>query len=77
MIIWFCFYVFIVVGFEYFVVNMIVFLVFLLFEYFDKIILMGVLCNLVYVLVGNVVVGVGIMGIGYWVVVGCLKGEVV
>jgi nitrite transporter NirC len=69
MIFW-CLFAFIAAGFEHSVANMTIFSIALLSDHADKISLGGALHNLIWVTVGNVIAGAGIMGVGYWVVGG-------
>ena len=64
--IFWCLFAFIASGFEHSVANMTVFSVALLGNHPDTVSLMGVGHNLLWVSLGNIVSGAGIMGVGYW-----------
>ncbi|MEP5758811.1 MAG: formate/nitrite transporter family protein [Litoreibacter sp.] len=69
-LIWFCLYAFIAAGFEHSVANMTIFGVALLSEHGENITYMAATRNLVFVSIGNIIAGAGIMGCGYWVAAG-------
>lgn len=70
VLIWFCLYAFIALGFEHSVANMAIFSIVLLSEHGAGITLTGVSYNIFFVTIGNVIAGAGFMGIGYWIVAG-------
>jgi nitrite transporter NirC len=70
VVIWFCLYAFIAVGFEHSVANMMIFSVALMSEHSGDITVVGAAKNLFFVSIGNIVSGAGIMGVGYWLVAG-------
>jgi nitrite transporter NirC len=69
MIFW-CLFAFIASGYEHSVANMTIFAVALLSDHPDAVTLSGALWNLGWVTLGNVLSGVVLMGIGYWLVSG-------
>jgi nitrite transporter len=64
--IFWCLFAFIGSGFEHSVANMTLLSIALLSEHPDTITLTGMLHNLLWVTLGNIVAGAGIMGVGYW-----------
>jgi nitrite transporter NirC len=71
--IFWCLYAFIGSGFEHSVANMTLFLVALFAAHPDTVSYGGMLHNLVWVTLGNIVSGAGFMGIGYWLASGGLE----
>lgn len=74
-VIWVCLYAFIAAGFEHSVANMTIFSVALISEHAASISVDGAVHNLIFVSIGNIIAGAGIMGIGYWVVAGRPKAK--
>lgn len=75
IVIWWCLLVFIVFGYEYFIVNMMLFVFFWFGNYSEVYMLVGIGYNLLWVMLGNILLGVVFMGLGYWYVmlkVNCL-----
>ena len=70
VLIWFCLYAFIAIGFEHSVANMTTFSIALLSEHNAEISVGGAAYNLFFVTIGNTIAGAGIMGVGYWVAAG-------
>jgi nitrite transporter len=70
ILIFWCLFAFIASGFEHSIANMTIFSVALLSEHPDKISFSGAAWNLLWVTIGNAISGVGLMGIGYWLVSG-------
>src|SRR5689334_20969699 len=68
--IFWCLYAFVASGFEHSVANMTVFLVALFAEHPATVTYGGMLHNLLWVTLGNIVSGAGFMGIGYWIASG-------
>jgi len=64
--IFWCLFAFIGSGFEHSVANMTLLTIALLSEHPDGVSLAGMMHNLLWVTLGNVVSGAGIMGLGYW-----------
>jgi len=64
--IFWCLFAFIASGFEHSVANMTLLSIALLGNHPDNVTWIGMLHNLVWVSLGNIVSGAGIMGIGYW-----------
>ena len=64
--IFWCLYAFIASGFEHSVANMTLFSIALLAPHPPTVTLAGMGWNLVWVTLGNIVSGAGIMGLGYW-----------
>ncbi|MEO9896045.1 MAG: formate/nitrite transporter family protein [Paracoccaceae bacterium] len=69
-LIWFCLYAFIAAGFEHSIANMTIFSVALLSDHSSNITIAGAAHNLLFVSIGNVIAGAGIMGVGYWLAAG-------
>jgi len=69
-LIWFCLFAFIAAGFEHSVANMTIFSVALLSDHGAGISLAGAAYNLLFVTIGNVIAGAGLMGVGYWAAAG-------
>lgn len=70
ILIFWCLFAFIASGFEHSVANMTIFSVALLSDHPDSVTYAGAAWNLLWVTIGNVLSGVGIMGVGYWLVSG-------
>ncbi len=70
ILIFWCLFAFIAAGFEHSVANMTIFSIALLSDHPDKVSLAGAMHNLLWVTIGNVLSGAGIMGVGYWIVGG-------
>jgi nitrite transporter NirC len=66
IVIFWCLYAFIASGFEHSVANMTLFGIALLAPHPPTVTLGGMAWNLVWVTLGNIVSGAGIMGLGYW-----------
>jgi nitrite transporter NirC len=66
IVIFWCLYAFIASGFEHSVANMTLFSIALLAPHPPTVTLAGMGWNLVWVTLGNIVSGAGIMGLGYW-----------
>jgi nitrite transporter NirC len=64
--IFWCLFAFIASGFEHSVANMTLLSIALLGNHPDNVTWIGMLHNLVWVSLGNIVSGAGIMGLGYW-----------
>jgi nitrite transporter len=64
--IFWCLYAFIASGFEHSVANMTLFTIALLAQHPDTVTLAGAGWNLLWVTLGNIASGAGIMGVGYW-----------
>ena len=75
IIIFWCLFAFIAAGFEHSVANMTVFSIALMSEHPQDVSLMGAGHNLLWVTIGNLIAGVIIMGVGYWIVAGRPKFE--
>ena len=70
ILIFWCLFAFIAAGFEHSIANMTIFAVALLSEHPDTVTLSGAAWNLLWVTIGNVISGAGVMGVGYWFVCG-------
>lgn len=68
--IFWCLFAFIASGFEHSVANMTIFSVALLSDHPESVSFAGAAWNLLWVTIGNVLSGAGIMGLGYWIVAG-------
>lgn len=68
IVIWWCLLVFIAFGYEYFIVNMTLFAFFWFGNYSEVYTLAGIGYNLLWVTLGNILLGVVFMGLGYWYV---------
>ena len=68
--IFWCLYAFVASGFEHSVANMTVFLIALFAEHPTTVSYGGMLHNLLWVTLGNIVSGAGFMGLGYWLASG-------
>jgi len=66
IVIFWCLYAFITSGFEHSVANMTLFTIALLAPHPPTVTLAGMGWNLLWVTLGNIVSGAGIMGVGYW-----------
>ena len=66
IVIFWCLFGFIGSGYEHSVANMTLFAIALLGEHPDSVTVAGMLHNLLWVTLGNIVSGAGIMGLGYW-----------
>ncbi|HEV2335767.1 MAG TPA: nitrite transporter NirC [Stellaceae bacterium] len=66
IVIFWCLYAFIASGFEHSVANMTLFSIALLAPHPPTVTLAGMGWNLLWVTMGNIVSGAGIMGLGYW-----------
>jgi nitrite transporter len=64
--IFWCLFGFIGSGYEHSVANMTLLLIALLSDHPDTITWGGLVYNLIWVTVGNIIAGAGIMGVGYW-----------
>jgi nitrite transporter NirC len=64
--IFWCLYAFIASGFEHSVANMTLFSIALLADHPASVTLGGMGWNLLWVTMGNIISGAGIMGFGYW-----------
>lgn len=73
--IFWCLFAFIASGFEHSVANMTIFSVALLSDHPDTVTIAGAAWNLLWVTIGNVLSGAGIMGLGYWVAAGRPRSE--
>jgi nitrite transporter NirC len=65
--IFWCLYAFIASGFEHSIANMTIFAIALLAPHPDTVSIAGMGWNLLWVTLGNIVSGAGIVGLGYWV----------
>ena len=70
ILIFWCLFAFIAAGFEHSIANMTIFSVALLSEHSGTVTLSGAAWNLLWVTIGNVISGAGVMGLGYWLVCG-------
>lgn len=70
ILIFWCLFAFIAAGFEHSIANMTIFAVALLSEHPDTVTFSGAAWNLLWVTIGNVISGAGVMGLGYWFVSG-------
>jgi nitrite transporter NirC len=68
--IFWCLYAFIGSGFEHSIANMTLFLIALFAEHPANVTWAGLVHNLVWVTLGNIVSGAGFMGVGYWLASG-------
>ncbi|MFT5486127.1 MAG: nitrite transporter NirC [Paracoccaceae bacterium] len=68
--IFWCLFAFIASGFEHSVANMTIFSVALLSDHPETVSISGAAWNLLWVTIGNILSGAGIMGLGYWIVAG-------
>jgi len=66
--IFWCLYAFIASGFEHSVANMTLFSIALMAEHPANVTIGGMGWNLLWVTIGNIIGGAGIMGLGYWLV---------
>lgn len=66
ILIFWCLFGFIGSGYEHSVANMTLLLIALLVDHPDTITWSGLVYNLLWVTVGNIIAGAGIMGLGYW-----------
>jgi nitrite transporter len=66
ILIFWCLFAFISSGYEHSIANMTIFAVALLGEHPDSVSLAGMFHNLLWVTLGNIASGAGIMGLGYW-----------
>jgi nitrite transporter NirC len=66
ILIFWCLFAFIGSGYEHSVANMTLLLIALLGDHPDTVTWGGLIYNLVWVTVGNIIAGAGIMGLGYW-----------
>jgi len=66
IVIFWCLYAFIASGFEHSVANMTLFSIALIAEHPANVTIGGMGWNLLWVTIGNIVSGAGIMGVGYW-----------
>jgi nitrite transporter NirC len=66
IVIFWCLYAFIASGFEHSIANMTLFSIALLAPHPPTVTLGGMGWNLLWVTLGNIVSGAGIMGVGYW-----------
>jgi nitrite transporter len=66
ILIWWCLFAFIGSGFEHSVANMTLLLIALMGEHPDTVTWGGLVYNLIWVTLGNIIAGAGIMGVGYW-----------
>src|SRR5579863_3279877 len=66
IVIFWCLYAFIASGFEHSIANMTLLSIALLAPHPDSVSLAGMGWNLLWVTLGNIVSGAGIMGLGYW-----------
>ncbi|HLI20754.1 MAG TPA: nitrite transporter NirC [Stellaceae bacterium] len=68
ILIWWCLFAFIGSGYEHSIANMTLFLIALLGDHPATVTWGGLVYNLFWVTIGNIIAGAGIMGIGYWYV---------
>ena len=68
IVIFWCLYAFIASGFEHSVANMTLFSIALMAEHPASVTIGGMGWNLLWVTIGNIIGGAGIMGLGYWLV---------
>lgn len=73
--IFWCLFAFIASGFEHSVANMTIFSVALLSNHPETVSISGAAWNLLWVTIGNILSGAGIMGLGYWIVAGRPRHE--
>ncbi len=66
IVIFWCLYAFIASGFEHSVANMTLFSIALLADHPANVTFAGMAWNLLWVTLGNIVSGAGVMGLGYW-----------
>jgi nitrite transporter NirC len=66
ILIWWCLFAFIGSGYEHSVANMTLLLIALLGDHPATVTWAGLAYNLVWVTIGNIIAGAGIMGLGYW-----------
>jgi nitrite transporter NirC len=66
VLIWWCLFAFIGSGYEHSVANMTLLLIALLGDHPAGVTWAGLVYNLVWVTIGNILAGAGIMGLGYW-----------
>jgi nitrite transporter NirC len=66
IVIFWCLYAFIASGFEHSVANMTLFSIALIAEHPANVTIGGMGWNLLWVTIGNIISGAGIMGVGYW-----------
>ena len=70
ILIFWCLFAFIAAGFEHSIANMTIFMVALMSKHPDTISTGGAAWNLLWVTIGNIISGAGVMGYGYWLVSG-------
>ncbi len=75
IIIFWCLFAFIAMGFEHSVANMTLFSVALISEHPEAVSIPGAVRNLIWVTLGNTFSGVILMGLGYWVAAGCPRKD--
>jgi nitrite transporter NirC len=66
ILIWWCLFAFIGSGYEHSIANMTLLLVALLGDHPATVTWGGLVYNLIWVTIGNIIAGAGIMGLGYW-----------
>lgn len=66
IVIWWCLFAFIGSGYEHSIANMTLLLIALLGDHPAAVTWAGLAYNLVWVTIGNIIAGAGIMGVGYW-----------
>lgn len=73
ILIFWCLFAFVAAGFEHGIANMTVFTVSLLGEHPETVSFSGLLYNLLWVSIGNIIGGAGFMGVSYYLVSHKLK----
>jgi nitrite transporter len=66
VLIWWCLFAFIGSGYEHSIANMTLLLIALLGDHPETVSWGGLAYNLLWVTIGNIIAGAGIMGVGYW-----------